>query len=151
MEKSKITKKSRRNARPKKIRETFTAEKTGKPGRPVGTKKIRKFEETKLGFFLKYEAPIEYELIMRSTPLSPHPKPSIHLIETIAIASHNPVFEKNKYFKYLQLYKETGLNVEPKKLTPKRQEYYEKLMANRVRRYIKEQKKSGFSPYALEV
>lgn len=146
-------KSTKKNGRPKKIRDTVEVKKkTGKPGRPKGTRKQRQFEQTRLGFFLKYEAPIEYELIMRSTPQSAFPKPSIHLIETIAIASHNPVFKKNKYFKYLQEYKDKGLYMkEPKLLTESRRVFYQTLMDNRVKRYIKEQKKAGFSPYALEV
>ena len=144
---------SKKKSSPKKVRDTIDVKnKTGKRGRPKGSLKQRPFEQTRLGFFLKYEAPIEYELIMRSTPQSAFPKPSIHLIETIAIASHNPVFKKNKYFKYLQEYKEKGLYMkEPKLLTEERKKFYQSLMDTRVRKYIKEQKKAGFSPYALEV
>lgn len=40
----------------------------GKTRKAKRNQKKRHFDETKLGFFLKYEAPIEYELIMASTP-----------------------------------------------------------------------------------
>ena len=68
------------------IRITTKGKPTGKQGRPKGTRKKRHFDETKLGFFLKYEAPIEYELIMASTPKGVFPEPTIKIIEAITLA-----------------------------------------------------------------
>lgn len=76
------------------IRITTKGKPTGKQGRPKGTRKKRHFDETKLGFFLKYEAPIEYELIMASTPKGVFPEPTMKIIEAITLASPNPVFQK---------------------------------------------------------
>lgn len=120
----------------------------GKVGRPKGTRLRRKFEETKLGFFLKYEAPIEYELIMQSTPQSAFPEPKINVIEAIAISSHNPVFEKGKYYRYLEEYRINKCSaLRPKILTEKRKAYYERILNNQIERYIEDMRKRGYKPY----
>lgn len=117
----------------------------GKPGRPKGTKKKRQFEETKLGFLLKYEAPIEYELIMSSTPKSIFPEPSIKVIEAITLASPNPVFQKNKFFRYLEDYKKNKLFcIRAKILTAKRKIFYERIQMNQIKKYIESKKKEGY-------
>lgn len=117
----------------------------GKPGRPKGTRKKRLFEETRLGFLLKYEAPIEYQLIMSSTPKSVFPEPKIKIIEAITLASHNPVFQKNKFFRYLEEYRKNKLYCKRAKvLTSKRKVYYERIQMNQIKRYIEAKKKEGY-------
>ena len=127
------------------VRITMKSKSNGKPGRPKGTKKKRQFEETKLGFLLKYEAPIEYELIMQSTPNSVFPEPKIKVIEAITLASPNPIFQKNKFFRYLDEYRENKLCCDRAKvLTPKRKAYYDKIQENQIKKYIEFRKKTGY-------
>lgn len=127
------------------VRITMKSKSNGKPGRPKGTKKKRQFEETKLGFLLKYEAPIEYELIMSSTPKSIFPEPSIKVIEAITLASPNPVFQKNKFFRYLEDYKKNKLFcIRAKILTAKRKIFYERIQMNQIKKYIESKKKEGY-------
>lgn len=125
------------------VRITLRGKQTGKQGRPKGTLKKRQFEETRLGFFLKYEAPIEYELIMSSTPKSVFPEPSIKIINAITLASPNPVFQKNKFFRYLDEYRRHKLWCpRAKVLTPTRKVFYERLQANLMKQYIEHRKKT---------
>ena len=125
------------------VRITTKGKPTGKQGRPKGTRKKRHFDETKLGFFLKYEAPIEYELIMSSTPKGTFPEPTIKIIEAITLASPNPVFQKNKFYRYMDEYKTNKLcTSKPKRMTPVKKEYYERLQRNQMRRYIEQRKKT---------
>lgn len=97
------------------VRITLKSKSNGKPGRPKGTKKKRLFEETKLGFLLKYETPIEYELIMSSTPKSVFPEPKIKVIEAITLASPNPVFQKINSTDILMITEETNFAVKEQK------------------------------------
>lgn len=127
------------------VRITLKSKSNGKPGRPKGTKKKRLFEETKLGFLLKYETPIEYELIMSSTPKSVFPEPKIKVIEAITLASPNPVFQKNKFYRYLDDYRRNKLCCERAKvLTSKRKAYYERLQMNQIKKYIESKKKEEY-------
>lgn len=127
------------------VRITLKSKSNGKPGRPKGTRKKRQFEETKLGFLLKYEAPIEYELIMSSTPRSVFPEPKIKVIEAITLASPSPVFQKNKFFRYLEEYRKNKLCCERAKiLTPKRKDFYERMQMNQIKKYIDSKKKDGY-------
>lgn len=94
-------------------------ETNGETRKAKRNQKKRHFDETKLGFFLKYEAPIEYELVMTSTPKSVFPEPSIKIIEAITLASPNPVFQKNKFYRYLEEYRKNKLcTSKPKRMTP---------------------------------
>lgn len=105
-------------------------------GRPKGSLKKRKFEETRLGFLLKYEAPLEYQLIMEATPKEVFPKPSAELVEIIARVSTEPVFKKKKFFRYLKEYRETGIYPRRGKVaTPERLAYYKRLERNKNSQY----------------
>lgn len=95
-----------------------------KVGRPRKTRqkrrdprKIRrKFEETRVGYFLKYEAPVEYHLV---TTINISGAPSADLVEHIGYASRNPLFKKAKFRKALLEYRLTGLYPpSPKKQRP---------------------------------
>lgn len=115
----------------------------GKTRKAKGNQKKRHFDETKLGFFLKYEAPIEYELIMASTPKGVFPEPTMKIIEAITLASPNPVFQKNKFYRYMDEYKTNKLcTSKPKRMTPVKKEYYERLQSNQMKRYIEQRKKT---------
>ncbi len=129
-------------------RQTIRGKITGNRGRPFGTRKRRRFEETNLGFFLKYEAPIEYELLMESLPKKEYVAPSIKIIEAIAASSPNPVFKKNKFFKYLEEYRVNKLCAKrPKLMTEKRMAYYKRLQETQVKKYLAEMEKRGYRPY----
>ena len=69
----------------------------------------RRFEETRLGFYIKYNAPVEYELIISITPNKKNPEPKTNVIEAIAAASNNPVLQSQKFFTYLDDYKKNKL------------------------------------------
>ena len=115
---------------------TPAAEKTGKPGRPKGTRAKRKFEETNLGFFLKYECPLEYSIIMKAVV----PGESEHIdaayIESICDISKDPSFRKSKYVRYLLEYRKNGIHADRAKVaTPERLKYYEEIRRNKIRKY----------------
>ena len=79
-----------------------------KPPRNPNEGKIKyKFEETKVGYYLKYEAPLEYELIMKA--YGSGKAPSAVLIEQIGYSSLNPLFKKPKFRKALIEYRKHGL------------------------------------------
>lgn len=125
------------------VRETKQAKEfTRQKGRPKGTRKKRLFEETRLGFMLKYETPLEYSLIMEGTPRCRFSEPSYDLIKTICETSGDMSFNKKKFKTYLEEYKEQGIYCDrPKKLTPEREAYYNKLKLNKIKTYTSGQKK----------
>ena len=98
-----------------------------KPRRKVGRKRIkRQFEETRVGYFLKLEAPLEYNLIMEvSGTVS---APSADLIEAIGYASINLLFKKPKFRRALIEYRKSGLYAgTPKKSCAGKEIYYSKV------------------------
>lgn len=125
-----------RKTRP--VMDTFTIRKK-EDGRPKGTLKKYKFDETKLGFMLKHETPLIYGLIMQSVPeTTPFPQPSIELIETITKSSRDPSFHKAKYKRYLEEYREHGIFVgRAKKLTPKLALYYSSIRKKKLEEFKK--------------
>lgn len=106
-------------------------------GRPAGTRKKRLFQETRLGFMLKYETPLEYDIIMSSVSSSiPFPQPDVNLIEAVANASDNTSFKKPKFKRYLEEYRENGIICDRAKiLTPNRQVYYDKIRLCNLKRF----------------
>lgn len=120
---------------PKKIRGirlTRSVPKTGKRGRAKGTVRKRKFEETRLGFFLKYETPMEYQLIMQSIPMGENGVPPVELIEFVGKASLDPSFSKPKFKRYLEEYREQGVCIPYTiKLTARKMNYYNKIMKSK--------------------
>lgn len=86
-------------------------------------RKKREFEETRVGHFLKYEAPLEYRLIMEANGnLS---APSADLIEAVGYSSLNPLFKKPKFRRSLMEYRQTGLySGKPMKSNAKIEQYY---------------------------
>ena len=106
-------------------------------GRPKGTRLKRKFEETRLGFILKYEAQLEYEIIIKSTPKATFIKPDVDLIKAVCSASDNDSFKKPKFQRYLNEYIKFGIHCDrPKRLSAARKEYYERIRRNKVRKFI---------------
>lgn len=94
-------------------------------GRPRGTFKKYKFEETKLGFMLKYETPVVYTILMNTLARTSCQEPPVELIEVVCRASQDISFEKPKFRRYLKEYARCGLYCHrPKRMTPEREIYY---------------------------
>lgn len=107
-------------------------------GRPKGTFKRFRFEETKLGFFLKYEVPVAYDIIMNMTPASPFPEPPLLLIKIICNSSPDPSFKKKKYQRFLDEYARDGLYCRrPKAITPERRKYYESIRKKKMDTFVR--------------
>lgn len=70
-------------------------------------KKKRTFDETRIGFFLKHEAPLEYDIIFNQ--ICGRSAPTADLIEQVGYASLNPLFKKPKFRKALIEYRKYGL------------------------------------------
>ncbi|WP_206759853.1 hypothetical protein [Dysgonomonas sp. GY75] len=110
-------------------------------GRPKGTYKRYSFEETRLGFMLKYEAPVVFDIIMRMTPVSMAGEPPLLLIKTICKSSDDTSLKKPKFFRYLEEYARLGLFCKrPKILTEERKIYYEAIRKKKLDMYMKENK-----------
>lgn len=94
-------------------------------GRPRGTFKRYKFEETKLGFMLKYETPVVYGILMNTLIRTSSQEPSTELIEVVCRASRDSSFKKPKFRRYLKEYARYGLYCHrPKRMTPELETYY---------------------------
>lgn len=111
-----------------------------KPRRKVGRKRIkRQFEETRVGYFLKLEAPLEYNLIMEvSGNVS---APSADLIEAIGYASLNLLFKKPKFRRALIEYRKSGLYAgDPKKSCVEKELYYISVRKHNMQKAIQKKK-----------
>ena len=94
-------------------------------GRPRGTYKRYKFEETKLGFMLKHETPVVYGILMNTLMRTSCQEPPVELIEVVCRASQDISFKKPKFRRYLKEYARCGLYCRrPKRMTPERETYY---------------------------
>ena len=134
-------------AKPKKYRGARTTQppqpslspRRKEDGRPTGTYKKYRFEETRLGFLLKYEAPAVISIILNLTPRAVFPEPKVELIEQVCRASGDPSLRKPKFFRYLEEYRDMGIYCRrPKRLTPERALYYERLRKKKLECFIKE-------------
>lgn len=113
-----------------------------KDGRPKGTLKRFQFEETRLGFMIKHEAPVVFNVIINLTPGGVFPAPSCELIKLVCKASRDPSFKKAKFRRYLSEYETTGLYCKRgKKLTPSRKSYYETIRKRKLEQYIRKNRK----------
>ncbi|MEG0646454.1 MAG: hypothetical protein RR471_04715 [Bacteroides sp.] len=112
-------------------------------GRPKGTLKKFPFEQTRLGFMLKYEAPVVYGIILNMTPKVPFPAPLISVIETVCKASGDPSLRKPKFARYLVEYAKTGIYCKRgKRMTPAREYFYESIRKTKLERFIRENKRA---------
>ena len=97
----------------KQLQNQHPKKKQKKRGRPKKrkVKKVRgikrTFDDTKVGHFLKYEAPLEYELLINS--MGAGKAPSADMIEMVGYASINPLFKKPKFRRALIEYRKKGL------------------------------------------
>lgn len=110
-------------------------------GRPRGTLKKFQFEQTRLGFMIKHEAPVCFRIIMNLTPKATFPEPSCEVIRIVCKASRDPSFGKAKFKRYLAEYASTGLYCKRgKKITPKRDAYYRAIRLKKMSLFIRRNK-----------
>lgn len=115
-------------------------QKKSKPRKKLGRKRIkRQFDETRVGYFLKLEAPLEYNLIMEvSGNVS---APSADLIEAIGYASLNLLFKKPKFRRALIEYRKNGLYAgDPKKSCVEKELYYISVRKHNMQKAIQKKK-----------
>ncbi len=106
-----------------------------KRGRPKGSRKRYSFEQTKLGFALKYECPATYEVVMEITKRSGRTKPTIEVITLVFSSSEDPSLGKRKFARYLDEYRRVGLYCgRPKVLTPRRERYYRHIRQKKLQK-----------------
>lgn len=111
-------------------------------GRPRETFKRYKFEETKLGFMLKYETPVVYNILMNTLSAFSCLAPPIEVIEMVCKASQDISFKKPKFERYLREYVKTGLYCHrPKRLTPEREVYYKRIRSFKLAAFIQKNQK----------
>ena len=90
-------------------------------GRPQGTFKRFPFDQTRIGFMLRYEMPVVYHLLRRLYHRQQPFEPDWHVIELVAEASKDPSFRKAKFSRYLEDYRRNGVYCRRgKRLTPGR-------------------------------
>ena len=125
---------SQTTAKPKKRKYT----------RKTGRKKIKRlFEETRVGYYLKYEAPLEYGLIMEVA--GARANPSADLIESIGYASLNILFKKPKFRRALIEYRKTGLySGKPVKCPESSLSHFRKTRETNIKRAIRELKNTTY-------
>lgn len=104
-----------------------------KIGRPKSTirkrtkkrkKRSVKFSETRLGFMLQHEVPVEYSLIKHIMDQCNIHEPSADFIEAIGYSSDDPFFKKSKYWRCLIAYRKYGLKQKMPVLTNMHKELY---------------------------
>ena len=95
-------------------------------GRPQGTLKRFPFDETRIGFMLRYEMPVVYHLLRRLCATQQPFEPDWQVIRSVAEASKDPSCGKAKFRRYLDEYRRDGVYCRRgKRLTPERKAYYE--------------------------
>lgn len=101
-------------------------------GRPQGTLKRFPFDETRIGFMLRYEMPVVYHLLRRLCATQQPFEPDWQVIRSVAEASKDPSCGKAKFRRYLDEYRRDGVYCRRgKRLTPERKAYYEAYAAAR--------------------
>lgn len=106
-------------------------------GRPRGTFKRFPFDETRIGFMLRYEMPVVYHLLRRLCASQQPFEPDWRVIASVAEASKDPSFKKAKFHRYLDDYRRNGVYCRRgKRLTPGRKAYYEDIRRRKTEEYI---------------
>lgn len=126
-----------RNVRITKAPSNRRGKRRKEDGRPRGTFKKYKFEETKLGFMLKHETPVVYNILMNTLIRTSNSEPSVELIEVICCASQDISFKKPKFRRYLKEYAQCGLYCHrAKRMTPERDAYYKRIRSIKLATFI---------------
>lgn len=116
---------------------TSPAKRPGKRGRPPGTYKRYPFEQTKLGFFLKYEVPEVFCLIMHSLPPGRYRVPPLPLVRIVCAASKDPSLRKPKFRRYMALYERDGLYCRRATvMTPEKKPFYDEMYRRKLEKFI---------------
>lgn len=111
-------------------------------GRPKGTLKRFPFEQTRLGFMLRYEMPVVYHLLRRLSPPAPLFEPEWQLVDSVCRASKDSSYNKPKFRRYLEEYARDGVYCKRgKRLTPDRLVYYESIRRKKLSIFIRKNKK----------
>ena len=107
-------------------------------GRPKGTHRRFKFEETRIGFMLRYEMTMVYHLLRQLCGKQSPFEPDWRVIDSVARASKDISYKKPKFKRYLDEYREKGLYCSRgRELTPKRKTYYESIRKHKSEEYIR--------------
>ena len=107
-------------------------------GRPQGTLKRFPFDETRIGFMLRYEMPVVYHLLRRLCATQQPFEPDWQVIRSVAEASKDPSCGKAKFRRYLDEYRRDGVYCRRgKRLTPGRKAYYEGICRRKREEYIR--------------
>ena len=107
-------------------------------GRPKGTLRQFPFEQTRIGFMLRYEMPIVYGILKQLSGGQSPFEPEWWVIDSVAKASKDVSYGKPKFKRYLLEYQEKGLYcLRGKVLTPKRKAYYERVQKHKTQEYIR--------------
>lgn len=129
--------KKHRNVRLTRKAKSLPAKRQERSGRPKGTYKRYLFEETKLGFFLKYEVPEVFQLIMQSLPAGKHRAPPLPLIRIVCAASKDPSLRKPKFRRYMELYERDGLYCRRATvMTPAKKPFYDEMRRRKLEKFI---------------
>ncbi len=113
-------------------------------GRPRGTVKRYPFEQTRLGFMLKYEVPHVYDLILRLTPRPGRSAPPMEIILAVCTASPDPSLRKPKFHRWLAQYAQKGVLCGRAKMpTPERMVFYHNLRRRKLARFVSETEKTA--------
>lgn len=107
-------------------------------GRPKGTLRRFPFDETRIGFMLRYEMPIVYGILKQLCGMQTPFEPEWWVIDSVAKASKDVSYMKPKFQRYLNEYKEKGCYcLRGKVMTPKRQKYYDSVQRHKTQEYIR--------------
>jgi hypothetical protein len=136
-----------RTKRPKQSRQTVETplqKRKREDGRPRGSYKIYPFEQTRLGFFLKYEVPVVYDLILSLTPPRERKAPPVDVIRAVCAASPDPSLLKPKFFRWLERYESSGvLCRRPKLPSVARMAFYYNIRSRKLARSVNEMAARG--------
>lgn len=91
---------------------------------PTRTPKTKKFIETRLGYLMAHEVPIEYEYLMTTTKMMKMNSPNPLLIENIAYLSGDLFFKKDKFWRCFNNYKKDKLKPSRRVITNVVKELY---------------------------
>lgn len=106
---------------------------TKKPSHRKRRKLTRKFNETRLGYYLEHAAPLEYRLILE---VSGAHAPKIDVIEAVIYASLNPYFKTPKFHNALREYRKYNIHPpRPVKPTVLRELYFIRYRKELVKKY----------------
>jgi hypothetical protein len=106
-------------------------------GRPKGTRKKFPFEQTPLGFLLKYEMPVVYDILQDKYKDPRRFHPAAEVVELVCRASGDPTYKKPKFRRCMNAYIADGLCCKRGKiLTEGRRVYYESVRRKKMEAFI---------------